>query len=163
MKFHLWFDSGDRVLFSKEAIPFSRDNPLAGLVGRSHSDYSGKIELLDVYSNQLIMEVTLNQHIEITPGVRGGKPRIAGTRMTVADIATLYLRMGQSLDLIAGKYHLPLASVYAAMAYYYDHRDEIGIFSISLGALARIEGTNKQGSLRRVRPDFHCGGQWLIK
>ncbi|MEB3883667.1 DUF433 domain-containing protein [Lyngbya sp. CCY1209] len=71
------------------------------------------------------MEVTLNRLIEITPGVRGGKPRIAGTRMTVADIATLYLRMGQSLDLIAGKYKLPLASVYAAMAYYYDRRDEI--------------------------------------
>ncbi len=72
-----------------------------------------------------MMEVTLNQHIEITPGVRGGKPRIAGTRMTVADLAILYLRMGQSLDLIAGKYHLPIASVYAAMAYYYDHREEI--------------------------------------
>lgn len=57
--------------------------------------------------------------------VRGGKPRIAGTRITVADIASMYLQMGQSLDLIAGKYHLPLASVYAAMAYYYDRRDEI--------------------------------------
>jgi uncharacterized protein (DUF433 family) len=71
------------------------------------------------------MEITLNQHIEITPGVRGGKPRIAGTRMTVGDIATLYLKMGQSLDLIAGKYQLSLASVYAAIAYYYDHQNEI--------------------------------------
>lgn len=86
---------------------------------------SRKIDLSSVYSNHIIMEVTLNQHIEITPGVRGGKARIAGTRMTVADIATLYLQMGQSLDLIAGKYHLSLASVYAAMAYYYDHRHEI--------------------------------------
>lgn len=71
------------------------------------------------------MKITLNQHIEITSGVRGGKPRIAGTRMTVADIATMYLRMGQPLDLIAGKYDLPLASVYAAISYYYDHHDEI--------------------------------------
>lgn len=71
------------------------------------------------------MELTLNKYLEITPEVRNGKPRIAGTRITVADIAILYLRMGQSLDLIAGKYNLPLASVYAAMAYYYDHRDEI--------------------------------------
>ncbi|MDJ0902967.1 MAG: DUF433 domain-containing protein [Xenococcus sp. MO_188.B8] len=63
------------------------------------------------------MKVTLNQHVEITSAVRGGKPRIAGTRMTVADIAILYLRMGQPLDLIAGKYHLPLTSVYAAMSY----------------------------------------------
>ncbi|MBW4554868.1 MAG: DUF433 domain-containing protein [Trichormus sp. ATA11-4-KO1] len=71
------------------------------------------------------MAVTINQHIEITPGIRGGKPRITNTRITVSDIATWYLRMGQSLELIAGKYHLSLASVYAAMAYYYDHRDEI--------------------------------------
>ena len=71
------------------------------------------------------MKITLNQHIEITSGVRGGKPCIAGTRMTVADIATMHLQMGQTLDLIAEKYDLSLASVYAAMSYYYDHRDEI--------------------------------------
>ena len=71
------------------------------------------------------MEVPLNWHIEITPGVRSGKPRIAGTRITVADVAIMYLRMGQSLEEIAGKYQLSLASVYAAMAFYYDHREEI--------------------------------------
>ncbi|MEM6436520.1 MAG: DUF433 domain-containing protein, partial [Cyanobacteria bacterium P01_D01_bin.115] len=41
------------------------------------------------------MEVTLNRHIEITPGVCGGKPRLAGARITVADVAMMYLRMGQ--------------------------------------------------------------------
>jgi uncharacterized protein (DUF433 family) len=71
------------------------------------------------------MEVTLNQHIEITPGVRSGKPRIAGTRISVADVAIMYLRMGQSLEEIAGKYQLPLAGVYAAIAFYYDHKELI--------------------------------------
>jgi uncharacterized protein (DUF433 family) len=71
------------------------------------------------------MEVVLSQHIDSTPEVRSGKPRIAGTRITVADIAIMYLRMGQSLELIAGKYDLAPAAVYAAMGYYYDHRDEI--------------------------------------
>lgn len=71
------------------------------------------------------MEVTLNRYIEITPEIRTGKPRIAGTRIAVADIAMMYLQMGQSLELIAGKYDLPLASVYAAMAYYYDRQAEI--------------------------------------
>jgi len=71
------------------------------------------------------MEVTLNRHIEITPEIRGGKPRIAGTRITVAEIAMMYLRMGQSLELIAGKYNLSLASVHAAIAYYYDRQAEI--------------------------------------
>jgi uncharacterized protein (DUF433 family) len=70
------------------------------------------------------MEVTLNQHIEITPGVRSGKPRIAGTRITVADVAIMYLRMGQSLEEIAGKYQLPLAGVYAAIAFYHCVRED---------------------------------------
>jgi uncharacterized protein (DUF433 family) len=33
------------------------------------------------------MESTLNNHIEITPGVCGGKPRVAGHRIRVQDIA----------------------------------------------------------------------------
>ncbi len=71
------------------------------------------------------MEVTLNRHIEITPGVRSGKPRIAGRRITVADVAIMYLKMGQSLEEIAGKYQLSLAAVHAAIAFYYDNREEI--------------------------------------
>lgn len=67
----------------------------------------------------------LDEHIEITPDVRNGKPRITGTRITVADIVIMHWRMGQSLDEIAGKYNFPLAAAHAAMVYYYDHRDEI--------------------------------------
>lgn len=67
----------------------------------------------------------LDEHIEISPDVRNSKPRIAGTRITVADIVVMHWRMGQSLDEIAGKYDIPLAAVHAAMVYYYDHRDEI--------------------------------------
>lgn len=65
------------------------------------------------------------EHIEVTPNVCFGKPRIVGTRISVADIALMYLCMGQSLEEIAGKYNLSLASVHAAMAYYYDHREDI--------------------------------------
>lgn len=65
------------------------------------------------------------EHIESTPGTRGGKPRIAGTRITVEDIVLMHLRLGKSLEQIAGDFDLPLAAVYAAMAYYYDHRDAI--------------------------------------
>jgi hypothetical protein len=43
----------------------------------------------------------------------------------VADIVIMHLRLGQSLEEIAGKYDLDLADVYAALAYYYDHRSEI--------------------------------------
>ncbi len=64
-------------------------------------------------------------YIEATPGTRGGKPRSAGTRITVADVVLMHRRMGRSLEEIAGTYHLPLAAVYAAMAYYYDHKLDI--------------------------------------
>ncbi len=67
----------------------------------------------------------VSEHIEITPGVCGGKPRIAGHRIKVAAIAEMYLEMGESLEEIASKYNLSLASVHAAMAYYYDHKQEI--------------------------------------
>src|ERR1700739_4139107 len=68
---------------------------------------------------------TLDQHIEITPGVVGGKPRIAGRRITVQDIVILHEWMGRSADEIATEYDLTLADVYAALAYYYDHRLDI--------------------------------------
>ncbi len=71
------------------------------------------------------MASVLDGYIELTPDVRGGKPRLSGTRLTVADLVVLHWRLGQSLEEIAGKYDLSLAAVYAAMAYYYDHRAEI--------------------------------------
>jgi uncharacterized protein (DUF433 family) len=68
---------------------------------------------------------TLDQHIEVTPGIAGGKPRIAGHRITVQNIAIWHERMGKSPDEIAAEYDLSLADVHAALAYYFDHRDEI--------------------------------------
>lgn len=68
---------------------------------------------------------TVDQHIEMTPGVAGGKPRIAGHRITVQNIVIWHERMGQGADEIAAEYGLTLADVYAALAYYFDHRAEI--------------------------------------
>jgi uncharacterized protein (DUF433 family) len=68
---------------------------------------------------------TLDQHIEITPGIAGGKPRIAGHRITVQNVAIWHERLGKSADEIASDYDLTLADVYAALAYYFDHRAEI--------------------------------------
>lgn len=68
---------------------------------------------------------TLDQHIEVTPDVCGGKPRVAGHRITVQQIAIWHDRMGRSADEIATEYDLELADVYAALAYYFDHREEI--------------------------------------
>lgn len=68
---------------------------------------------------------TLDEHIEVTPGVAGGKPRIAGHRILVQDVMIWHERMGKGADEIATEYDLTLADVYAALAYYFDHRGEI--------------------------------------
>lgn len=66
------------------------------------------------------------QHIVVTPGTCGGKPRVAGTRIRVQDIVIWHERQGRSPEQIVASYpHLSLADVYAALAYYFDHCDEI--------------------------------------
>lgn len=76
------------------------------------------------YNTRMATE-TLYGHIEVTPDVAGGKPRIAGRRITVQNIVVWHERMGKSADEITSEYDLSLAEVYAALAYYFDHRDEV--------------------------------------
>lgn len=67
----------------------------------------------------------LDRHVEITTGVAGGKPRIAGRRITVQNIVVWHEHLGQGADEIAEAHELTLADVYAALAYFFDHRPEI--------------------------------------
>jgi len=69
--------------------------------------------------------MTLDQRIEQTDGICGGKPRIAGHRITVQDIVVWHERMGRSVDEITSAYDLSLADIYAALAYYFAHRERI--------------------------------------
>jgi uncharacterized protein (DUF433 family) len=71
------------------------------------------------------MQTILDRHIEVDLGIRGGKPCIVGTRIAVSDVALMHLRLGQSLEQIAGHYDVSLAGLHAAMTYYYDHQAEI--------------------------------------
>jgi uncharacterized protein (DUF433 family) len=66
-----------------------------------------------------------DSHIQTSPGARGGKPCLVGTRISVSDVVVMYLRLGLSLEEIAAKYELSLASVYAAMAYYHSNKEQI--------------------------------------
>jgi uncharacterized protein (DUF433 family) len=71
------------------------------------------------------MDSTLSGHIESTPGVRSGKPRIKGTRICVSDVV-IWTEQGQSPEEIVTDFpQLSLADVHAALAYYHDHRIEI--------------------------------------
>ena len=67
------------------------------------------------------------QHIEMSPDVAGGRARITGHRITVQNVVIWHERMGLSADEIASNYGLSFADVYAALAYYYDHRQEIDL------------------------------------
>jgi len=65
------------------------------------------------------------RHIESTPGICGGKPRIAGHRIRVQDIV-LWTEQGRSADEIVSSFpQLTLADVYAALTFYHDHQAEI--------------------------------------
>lgn len=67
-------------------------------------------------------------HIDVTLDVCGGKPRVFGTRIRVQDIVIWHERLNLSADEIVTRYpQLSLSSVYAALAYYYDHRNEIDL------------------------------------
>lgn len=72
------------------------------------------------------MTAVIVEHIEITPGVCGGKPRIAGHRIRVQDVVVWHEQMGMSVDEIVSRYpFITLADVYAALVYYHDNFAEI--------------------------------------
>jgi uncharacterized protein (DUF433 family) len=72
------------------------------------------------------MDQTITSHIESKPGVCGGKPCVAGTRIRVQDIYVWHELRGQSADEIVSRFpQLTLSDVYAALTYYWDHRDEV--------------------------------------
>ncbi|MBC6422635.1 MAG: DUF433 domain-containing protein [Hormoscilla sp. SP5CHS1] len=69
--------------------------------------------------------INIGTMIVSTPGTCGGRPRIAGTRMSVQNIAIDY-RAGMSPEKIVEEFpHLTLAQVYAALAYYHANKDRI--------------------------------------
>ncbi len=60
-----------------------------------------------------------------TPEVRGGRPRLVGTGVTVRRIVGWY-KLGLTPEEIADRIgHLSLAQVHAALAYYHANREEI--------------------------------------
>ena len=65
-------------------------------------------------------------HIVTTPGVCGGRPRVEGHRIRVQDVAVAHEWQGLAPDEICTAFpSLKLAEVHSALAYYFDHRDEI--------------------------------------
>jgi uncharacterized protein (DUF433 family) len=60
-----------------------------------------------------------------TPDICGGRPRIAGTGVSVRRIVGWY-KLGRSPEEIVDTFgHITLAQVHAALAYYHANREEI--------------------------------------
>ncbi|MGD1070737.1 MAG: DUF433 domain-containing protein [Bryobacteraceae bacterium] len=73
----------------------------------------------------MALAVEIGTLIDREPGIRGGRPKIAGTGLTVRRIAGWY-KAGMTPEDIALEYpHLTLAQVHAALAYYHANREEI--------------------------------------
>jgi uncharacterized protein (DUF433 family) len=71
------------------------------------------------------VSVDIGTLIARTPEIRGGRPRVAGTGVTVQRIIGWY-KLGLGPEEIADQLgHLTLAQVHAALAYYHANRDEI--------------------------------------
>ena len=72
------------------------------------------------------MTDVIRDHIEIVPGEAGPKARIAGHRIRVQDVAIWHEKLGMSPDDIVDQYPtITLADIHAALAYYWDHREDI--------------------------------------
>lgn len=68
---------------------------------------------------------TVYSHVTKTPGVCGGKACIDSTRIRVMDVVWLH-KEGRTPEQILAEYpDLSLEQVYAALAYYYGHREEV--------------------------------------
>ena len=81
-----------------------------------------------------------------TPEICGGRPRIAGTRISIAQIAVWYkegLSVEEVLDEIP---YLTLAKVYAALSYYHANKTEIEAdLAAELAEYQRLEAEHKAG------------------
>lgn len=64
-------------------------------------------------------------HIVRTDGVLGGEPRLEGRRVSVIQVADLLLEGDHEPSYVADQLDLSLADVHTAMAYYYEHPEEM--------------------------------------
>jgi uncharacterized protein (DUF433 family) len=87
--------------------------------------------------------VDIGTFIVDSPEIRGGRPRIAGTGVTVQRVVGWY-KLGLTPEEIADEIgHLSLAQVYAALAYYHANRGEIeAAMAAEAQEAAALEGEN---------------------
>jgi uncharacterized protein (DUF433 family) len=85
------------------------------------------------------------------PNIRDGQPVISGSRVRVVDLITSHLYRHLTADELATNFNLNLAQVYAALAYYYQHKAEIDAVLRSEAQQAEqyLQQLDEQGKLIR--------------
>lgn len=63
-----------------------------------------------------------------TDGVLGGQPRIAERRISVVQIVEWIQEEGMDPETVAAEFDLELASIYRALAYYYENVEELSTY-----------------------------------
>jgi uncharacterized protein (DUF433 family) len=72
------------------------------------------------------MATVLNiEAIMSDPAIHGGRPVIAGTHIRVADLVASHVYRGLSPEELAVNFRLDMGQVYAALAYYYMHKESL--------------------------------------
>ena len=70
--------------------------------------------------------VDVGQFLESKPGVQGGRPVLRGTRITMQSVVAAHVFNKVPLEEIAeDNPHVPIAALYAVVAYYYAHQAEM--------------------------------------
>lgn len=85
------------------------------------------------------------------PNIRNGQPVISGSLVRVVDLIASHLYRHLSADELATNFNLSLAQVYAALAYYYQHKTEIDAVLRSEAQQAEkyLQKLDEQGKLIR--------------
>ncbi len=75
----------------------------------------------------VVMETNIDKHIEFRAKRDGRmRPFVAGTRVEVQHIVTdSEVHNMEAEEIAAGYPHVPLAAIFAALAFYHDNRDEV--------------------------------------
>ncbi len=96
-------------------------------------------------------------HITQTPGVRSGKPCIAGRGIKVQNVYIWHEHLGMSADEIASAHSLTLVQVHAALTYAFEHLDEIRADILESEQIAETfkndNPSRLQEKLKRIQKD----------
>jgi len=96
----------------------------------------------------MTVAIDIGSLITRDPQVRGGRPCVSGTGVTVQRVVTWY-KLGLSPEEIADRIgHLTLAQVHAALAHYHANREEIeeNLAADEASASGALAGSSPEGS-----------------